>query len=164
MNKHLNNVHSSFSANHGTNKKRLVCGSSPRRFRTIGTSELLKRANYSVRRSKSQPELMCCPRLRDPVPKSRCVRRELCPRGISDRPEGSRGSGDNHGPSRPRSGRSSRTAHTTPYVGRIKAGERLAPDTGQGGYLELKSVSFAPRPSLTGEGRNSGKRTYGRSS
>lgn len=86
---------------------------------------------------------MWCSRLRVPAPKTRCARRALAQQCDSDRSTGSRGLRDNHGPCAPDPAFTPDGPNTDPLLtGSLAAGERLARDTGQGGYAELESVPF----------------------
>lgn len=153
------------SANHRTNDLGRVSGESPRPIRTVASSKSLRKpAQHIVLRSAPQPpETMSHPRLRDPFPKSRCVRRELYPRGASYRPTASRRLRDNCGLRPPsRYLKPDGPYHDPLSVGRQrKAGEASGPRYGQGSYTELKSVASTPHPSPAREGRHSGMRTYG---
>lgn len=156
-------VHSLFRANCAANEKRLVCGYSPRRFRTIGTSELVRdRTHSTALRNQGQPELMCGPRF-VASRKSGGAWRELCPEGTSYRPDRSRW---RRGKPRvrlfhPRPNLHVGRPETDPLLaGRRAAGETIGSRDEQGGYLKLESLSSDPRPSSRkagGEGSGSGR-------
>lgn len=162
------NINLRLRAAYGGNERATVCSDSPVAQRMIGTSELRStRLDYSPvcnsRQARSYRFPMCRSRLPLPDPKSGGVRRELCPRGISYRSDGSCDLGDNHGPSRPRAGlQAGRPKHDPLVTGSLAAGEATGPRYGQGGYLELESMPSDPRPfSREAGGEGSGKRTYG---
>lgn len=148
-----------------------VSGLSPGGAKSDGTSIGAKRlgglpALDIALRPAPQPTAspMSGPRLRDPFPKSRCVRRELYPKGASYRPNASRRLRDNCGQAiaPDLTFTSGGPKHDPLSVSRQrKAGEASGPRHGQGSYTELKSVASTPHPSLAGEGRHSGTRTYG---
>lgn len=153
------------SANRPTKDLGPVSGESPGPIRTVAASKAVAKRNQCiVLRSEPQPPgLICRPRLRDPYPKSRCVRRELYPKGASYRPTASRRLRDNCGLRPPsRYLKPDGPYHDPLLVGRQrKAGEASGPRYGQGSYTELKSVASTPHPSPAREGRHSGMRTYG---
>lgn len=167
-------VHFLFLANCGvvTNERAPVCGGSPRALRTVGMSKMRESTQGvgSTARRKRQGRLyrfpMCRPRLLPPDPKGNGAARELYPRGISDRPDGStwpRGKARAR-LNRPRIGstHAGRPIHDPLVTGSLAAGETAGPRYGQGAYLQLESVSSDPR--LFGRkagGEGSGKRTYG---
>lgn len=101
---------------------------------------------------------MCRPRLLLPVFKSRCARRELCPKGTSYRPNGRTWpEGQPRASTPPILLNTRRTAPLTPAASRRGA---TGPRYGQGGYTGLESVSLSRVPSQCGRG-GSRKRTYG---
>lgn len=150
------------SANPWTKELGPVSSESPGPVWTVAASKCFRRPfDFRVLRQAAQPpDLMSRSRLRDPVSKSRCVRRELCPEGTSYRPTASRRLRDNCG-RKPPSRLSGRTAQNHPLLaGSRAAGEASGPRYGQGSYTELKSVASTPHPSPDGEGRLSGKETH----
>lgn len=150
------------SANPRTKATAPVSGKSPGAARSVASTRCFRRPAHSrvLRETAQHPGLMSYPRLRDPVPKSRCVRRELYPEGASYRPTGSRSLRDNCGRNPP-SRLAGRTAQNHPLLtGSSAAGEASGPRYGQGSYTELKSVASTPHPSPDGEGRLSGKETH----
>ena len=156
-----------YQANRRKRNAPQVSGESPWGARLVAQPELLREpANCRVLRNSTQPlGLICRPRLRDPFSKSRCVRRELYPKGASYRPTGSRGLRDNCGQTiaPDPTCRSDGPKHDPLLVGRQrKAGEAIGSRYEQGSYTELKSVASTPHPSQAREGRHSGTRTYGR--
>ncbi len=75
------------------------------------------------------------------------ARRELCPKGISDRPIA-------------RARAEGQPGLSTPDCQvRSLTGRRLAPDIGQPGYTVLECASLEPRPSAMREGRVAESRT-----
>lgn len=148
----LPNVHYLFFWGPGTNAKGQVSGGSPWPSRTVSTSELRyasQERRYRPTQFSATPEMMSRPRLLDPDPKSRCVRRELClTTRTSDRPNARLWAEGQLHPSHPR-GRACRRRGAS------------GPRYGQCSYTGLKSSPLTRVPSAKAGRGGSRKRTYG---
>lgn len=105
------------------------------------------RALHSTRRCVAR---RCAFRL----PKTRGARRELRPKGTSDRPTGRTWPEGKPRALCPRASlQAGRPKHDPLVVGRLKAGEATGPRYGQGGYTELESVPLGSASPTRWEGR-----------